>query len=81
MVQRVASGLDHFLLPFQRTFFFLTNAPKREAPLTCEVPKPKHSVCFCQGERVGEVCVGAWFPVLLALPKSECFPQTAATAT
>ena len=71
----VMGGLDHFLLPFQRTFFFLTNAPKREAPLTCEVPKPKHSVCFWQGERVGEVCVGAQFPVLLALPDQSASPK------
>lgn len=39
-------------------FFFDQCTQEREAPLTCEVPRPEHAVCFCQCERVGEVYVG-----------------------
>lgn len=50
------------LSPHPPLFFFDQCTQEREAPLSCEVPRPKHSVCFCQCERVGEVCVGSVVP-------------------
>ena len=47
-------------------FFFDQCTQEREAPLTCEAPRPKHAVCFCQCERVGEVRVGG------VVPRSTC---------